>query len=207
KALSAIRIAEELTAEGVPAVPVFWMATEDHDLDEVRHVSLFKTGKLTRFELPPEGLPGRPVGRVKLGAAIEEIAKRASDLLAGPGSAEVAGYLQQSYRPEETYGSAFGKLFARVFAEQGLILLDPLDPRLHNIAAPVYRQALADRDALNEKLLRRGAELEAAGYEPQVKVSTSSTLLFCVQSEQRQAILARAEANGPGGNGFMAGEH
>ena len=48
KALSAIRMAEELTEAGVPAVPVFWMATEDHDLDEVRHVSWFHSGKLTR---------------------------------------------------------------------------------------------------------------------------------------------------------------
>ena len=68
KALSAIRIAEELTAEGIDAVPVFWMATEDHDLDEVRHVSFFKSGKLTRFELPGEGTAGRPVGWVRLGA-------------------------------------------------------------------------------------------------------------------------------------------
>ena len=54
KALSAIRIAEELSEAGIPAVPVFWMATEDHDLDEVRHVSWFQAGKLTRFELPAE---------------------------------------------------------------------------------------------------------------------------------------------------------
>src|ERR1700758_3337255 len=68
KALSAIRIAEELTASGIDAVPVFWMATEDHDLDEVRHVSWFKAGKLSRFELVADGAPSAPVGRVKLGA-------------------------------------------------------------------------------------------------------------------------------------------
>src|SRR5580700_3091049 len=70
KALSAIRMAEELTEAGVPAVPVFWMETEDHDLDEVRHVSWFQSGKLTQFELPTEAAPGRPVGQVRLGAEI-----------------------------------------------------------------------------------------------------------------------------------------
>ncbi len=194
KALSAIRIAEELSEAGVPAVPVFWMATEDHDLDEVRHVSWIKGGKLTRFELPPDGeTPGRPVGRVKLGGGIAEITKVAAELLIGPGSQAIGQILQESYGPEETYGSAFGKLFARVFAEQGLILLDPLDTRLHRIAAPVYRQALEDRDALAEKLLQRSRELEGAGFEAQVKVSESSSLLFRFQDGLRQPIAA---ANG-----------
>ncbi len=58
KALSAIQIAHELTQSGVDAVPIFWMATEDHDLDEVRHVSWFHAGKRTRFELPAEEQPG-----------------------------------------------------------------------------------------------------------------------------------------------------
>ena len=202
KALSAIRIAEELTEAGVDAVPVFWMATEDHDLDEVRHTSFFRSGKVTRFELPvPDGTAGRPVGRVKLGVAGEELARQAAELLAGPGSATVAQWLQESYRADETYGSAFGKLFARVFAERGLILLDPLDARLHRIAAPVYRKALEDRDALSERLAQRGKELERAGFEPQVKVGATSTLLFRFEpnSGARTAIVAQ---NG----GFKCGD-
>jgi bacillithiol biosynthesis cysteine-adding enzyme BshC len=208
KALSAIRIAEELTAEGIDAVPVFWMATEDHDLDEVRHVSFFKSGKLTRFELPGEGTAGRPVGRVRLGAQADEITKAAAEMLGGTSSAEVASFLLESYRADETYGSAFGKLFARVFAEHGLILLDPLDARLHKIAAPIYRKALEDRDALSEKLLGRGKELEAAGYEPQVKVSATGTLLFHIKDDVRQPIVAKINGNAEGGNtgGFKSGE-
>src|SRR6266404_5579046 len=62
KAVTAIRLAEELSKAGIPAVPIFWMATEDHDLDEVRHVTWFDSGKLTRFELPGDGV--RPVGGV-----------------------------------------------------------------------------------------------------------------------------------------------
>jgi len=208
KALSAIRIAEELTAEGIDAVPLFWMATEDHDLDEVRHVSFFKSGKLTRFELPGDGTAGRPVGRVRLGTQVDEIAKAGAELLSGSSSAEVGRFLQESYRADETYGSAFGKLFARVFAEDGLILLDPLDARLHKIAAPIYRKALEDRDALSEKLLGRGKELEAAGYEPQVKVSAANTLLFHIKDDVRQPVVAKSNGNAESGNsgGFKSGE-
>jgi len=206
KALSAIRMAEELSEAGVPAVPVFWMATEDHDLDEVRHVSWFQSGKLTLFELPAEATPGRPVGQIRLGAEIAGMAKMASELLTGPGAEAVAKALLESYTPEETYGSAFGKLFARVFAEYGLILLDPLDVRLHRIATPVYRKALEDRDELSAKLLERGKDLEAAGFDPQVKVTPEGTLLFRMKDGLRQAIVY-VPGNWAGSSGkFKSGE-
>ena len=190
KALTAIQIAQELTDSGIDAVPVFWMATEDHDLDEVRHVSWFNNGDLVRFELPGETTPVRPVGQLPLGPRVEEIAKNAAGLLTGPASEAISQALLQSYRPEETYGSAFAKLFANTLSERGLILLDPLDSRLHRVAAPIYRKALEDRDTLNEKLLQRGKDLERAAFEVQVKVTTKSTLLFTLRDSARQPILA-----------------
>src|SRR5260370_6765992 len=167
KALTAVQIAEELTRGGIPAVPVFWMATEDHDLDEVRHSTWFDQGKLVRFELPAGEETGRPVGGIPLGAQIDRFGQEVADLLANQGSDLLAQYLTESYRPEETYGSAFGKLFARLFAQQGLILIDPLDAGLHKIAAPLYQHALAARDELNEKLLQRGKDLYRAELETQ----------------------------------------
>lgn len=193
KALTAVQIAEELTRGGIPAVPVFWMATEDHDLDEVRHTTWFDNGKLVRFELPAAGHSGEPVGRIPLGAEIEPLVQEAAEMLANQGSDLLAQYLIESYRPEETYGSAFGKLFARLFAQQGLILMDPLDAGLHKVAAPLYQHALAGRDALNEKLLQRGKDLDRAGFDAQVKVTSRSTLLFRMDEGGRQVVTASAE--------------
>jgi bacillithiol biosynthesis cysteine-adding enzyme BshC len=194
KALTAVQIAEELTRDGIPAVPVFWMATEDHDVDEVRHTTWFDSGKLVRFELATGVETEGPVGRILLGAQIEPLAREAAGLLANHGSDLLAQYLIESYGPEDTYGSAFGKLFARLFAQQGLILMDPLDAGLHKVAAPLYQHALADRDALNEKLMQRGKELEHAGFDATVKVTSKSTLLFSLKDGSRHVITAsRAE--------------
>ena len=186
KALTAIQAAESLTSSGIEAVPVFWMATEDHDLDEVRHVTWFHEGELQRFELPKPEHDAVPVGRIRLGAEVEELVRRAQPLL----GETFGGYLHETYIPEATYGSAFAGLFARIFADLGLILLDPLDDRLHQIAAPILRQALGCRDELNDDLLRRGKALESAGYEPQVKVTSRSTLLFSLTSGKREVITA-----------------
>jgi bacillithiol biosynthesis cysteine-adding enzyme BshC len=200
KALTAVQIAEELTSAGTPAVPVFWMATEDHDLEEVRHATWFDQGKLIRFELPvATAEPGRPVGGIPLGAQIEPLAREAAEVLSNQGSDLLAQFLTESYRSNETYGSAFGKLFTRLFAPHGLILMDPLDPGMHQVAAPLYQHALAERDALNEKLLQRGKELDRAGYDAQVKVTSRSTLLFYMGGGVRQVVTASADK-------FQAGE-
>ncbi len=188
KAVSAIQIAQELTKAGVDAVPVFWMATEDHDLDEVRSSTWFHQGKLTRFELPGNGDAGQPVGRIELGAQVAEMTHEAARILTAAGGEFVAGIFRESYGAQETYGSSFGKLFARLFAEQGLILLDPLDAGLHRVAREVLRRAVEERDELSEALLARGKELDKAGFAAQVKVTAKSTLLFNMRTGTRQPI-------------------
>ena len=80
-----------------------------------------------------------------------------------------------------------------------MILLDPLDERLHRVAAPILHRALAERDELNELLLKRGKELEHAGYAVQVNVTSRSTVLFSLCGGQRQVI---SSANGQ----FVSGQ-
>ena len=201
KAISAIQAAAELTAAGIDAVPVFWMATEDHDVDEVRHVDLFGDGKLHHFELPKPANEAVPVGKILLGSQMDELVAQASALLAGPDGPSLVQLLHNSYIPTATYSSAFATLFTQVFAAQGLILLDPLDEKLHRIAAPILRAALAEREALNEALLHRGKELQHAGYDVQVNVTTRSTLLFSLAGGKRQVI--STNSNGK----FVSGEH
>jgi bacillithiol biosynthesis cysteine-adding enzyme BshC len=188
KALSAIATARELTNQGIEAVPVFWMATEDHDVDEVRQSTWFHDGTLRRFVLSAPAEESVPVGRIPLGADISAIVGEATAQFGNSHAAEISKLLRVTYTPDATYGSAFAKLFAKIFAEHGLILLDPLDPELHRIAMPVLHDALQHRDELNDKLLKRGKDLERAGYSAQVKVTSRSTLLFCLDHAKRQVI-------------------
>ncbi len=190
KALTAIEAARELSLAGVEAVPIFWMATEDHDVDEVRHATWFHDGKLTNLILPPPADEGRPVGQVQLGAEIERLLAEIQDSFGGPGGGELLELLRSCYSPQNTYGSAFGRLFAKLFSPLGLILLDPLDPKIHALGAPILHAALERRDELNEALLLRDKEIEKAGYAPQVKVTAKSTLLFALHDGKREVISA-----------------
>ena len=123
KALTAAKLAEQATQAGVNTVPVFWLATEDHDLAEVNHVSIPGTNAYPRkLTTPTHGVEDAPVGTIVFGPEIEKVVEEAAALL---GETELTGMLRESYRPGETFGSAFAKLFARLFADWGVVLLDP----------------------------------------------------------------------------------
>ncbi len=192
KALSVVRCAEETTSRGTDAVPVFWLATEDHDLAEVNHSFWNTRNGLARYELPakPEDA-GRHVGEVVLGDAIEPLVATAAQTLEGSYAEHVARALRESYTRGETYGSALGKLMARLLAGRGIVFIDPLDVRFHRLAAPVYLRALDEAGPLREALLARSKELDSAGFHDQVKVTHESTLLFYKVAGRREPLRSR----------------
>ena len=192
KALSAVRCAEEATRRGIEAVPIFWLATEDHDLIEVNHSCWSTRSGLTRYQWPaPPEDSGRRVGEIVLGRAIEPLVGGAAQILEGPFAAEVSRSLHESYTPHDTYGSAFGKLMARLLAGRGMIFLDQLDPRFHRLFVPSFSRVAQRADPLREGLLSRSKELERSGFHSQVKVTPETTLLFWSAAGRREAVRSR----------------
>jgi bacillithiol synthase len=186
KVLSAIKRAKQLTDAGLDCVPVFWLATEDHDFAEVSHNTLRGSdGSLHPVAIPPTAAEGTPVGKIAIGEQGSETIREAAKLLAESPFRE---WLVECYQSKETLGSAFGKLFARIFADFGLILLDPSDPALHQLTAPIYRDAAARSAEIVEALQERGRALERAGYHEQVKVTATTTPLFIDKDGVRTPI-------------------
>ncbi len=186
KALTAVKLAEEATAAGVDAVPIFWLATYDHDLAEVNHVSIpGPDGTPQVLTTQAHDVPGAAVSAVGFGDEIVSLVEQAAVLL---GDSEATQFLRDSYRPGDTLGTAFARLYARIFAEWGVILLDASDPELSRVAEPIYRASIERADELAGALLNRGEELEAAGYHQQVKVTDSSVLLFTTRRGARTPI-------------------
>jgi bacillithiol biosynthesis cysteine-adding enzyme BshC len=185
KAASAVQLAAELSSKGVDAVPLFWLATEDHDLAEVNQVPLpAADGRMEIVTAAVKASANVPVGDVRFGAEIEPLVERAARLL----NPELSAMLHSSYRAGETFGSAFGRLFSQLFAGTGLILIQPLDQDVHAIAKPLLRSAVQRAEELDRELLRRGKQLQAAGYHEQVRVTGSSTLLFILQNGERSVM-------------------
>ena len=185
KALTAVKLAEEATAAGVEAVPVFWLATYDHDLAEVNHVSIpGPNGGLELLSTPSHDVPAAPVSQVRFGEEINPLVQQATQ------------FLRESYRTGESLGTAFARLYARIFADWGVIIIDPSDPELASVAQPIYRAAIERSGELAAGLLERGKALESAGYHQQVKVTESSVLLFTTRQGARTPISRRPSPEG-----------
>jgi bacillithiol synthase len=178
KIASVLALAQQVEQSGVECVPVFWLATEDHDLDEVNQALLLKPDfQLAPFKANTAGVAGAPVATIRFADGMNEIAAEAANLL---GESLAADYLRESYLEGDTFSNSFAKLYTRIFSDRGLILLDPADAELHRVAAPLFVDALARSAELDQAVLERNKELREGGYHEQVKVTGESTLLFAL---------------------------
>jgi len=190
KAASVLALAKQVEQAGVECVPVFWMASEDHDLDEVNQALLLTHDfQLAPFTAKTAGVGGAPVAHLRFAEGTNETVAQAAKLL---GESLAADYLRQSYAEGETFSNAFAKLYARIFSgsgrEHGLIFLDPADPELHRIAAPLFLEALQSSAELDQAVLERNQQLRDGDYHEQVKVTGESTPLFVLVDGARVPV-------------------
>jgi bacillithiol biosynthesis cysteine-adding enzyme BshC len=180
KAATAIARARHATAGGRAHASIFWLASEDHDFAEVNNVTLPTGRELARLEYASAPESAIPAGNVVLDESITPLVDRAAEIL-GPSEATEA--LAAAYRPGQTFAQAFADLYARFFAEQGLLIVDASGRDFHRLGAPVLRAGIERADEFHEALLERSKALEAAGYHTQVAVAPQSSLLFLIDDK------------------------
>ena len=187
KALTAVRLAAHLSEQGIPAVPMFWLATEDHDVAEVNHTFVFGPDhRPIQLSVSANGGSERPVGGIAI--ASPPVDRLREVLAAFPHGEEVAELTRAAYPDGATFGRAFRALLERLLAGRGLLFVDPLDESVRRLAAPLLQEAVRQDDGLHEKLLERGRELETAGYHAQVHVEAKTSLVFLLDGERRVAL-------------------
>jgi bacillithiol biosynthesis cysteine-adding enzyme BshC len=206
KALTAVRLAAQLTKTGIPAVPVFWLATEDHDFDEVNHCWVFDAAnRPVRLDLAGDNAARSPVGSIVVENAPLDVLRAAlSDL---PFGKETADVVAEAYASGQTLGSAFARLLRRVLGGQDLLLFDPMHPASRRLAAPLLADAVRAMPDLVARLIERGRELVAAGYHAQVRVETQTSLVFLLENGRRLALRRAGEDfQTPDGRRFSTAE-
>ncbi|HEY4360567.1 MAG TPA: bacillithiol biosynthesis cysteine-adding enzyme BshC [Bryobacteraceae bacterium] len=184
KALTAARLAEALKAHGIPAVPIFWLASEDHDFPEVSHAYTFDAAQRSvRLHVEAAHSGSQPVGGIRLPhPPLDELRQ---SLKGFPYADGVMDAVEQSYRPGATMTEGFRALLQTLLPRMGLIMLDPLDPTIRAIWAPKMAEALTAAPELKARLLERNRELAAAGYHAQVLVEPKTSLFFLLENGER----------------------
>jgi bacillithiol biosynthesis cysteine-adding enzyme BshC len=198
KAVTAIRMADELRRCGIPAAAVFWMEGEDHDLAEVTHCTVCPPSAGTHridyrgMLFGNSDMPPRSVGSLPFPESITKAVRDYTSYMADTRwKPEVQGLLESAYRPGTTFTGAFAHVLARIFRGTGLILFDPQEPDAKRLASKVFQETLRNADDIHDALVGRSRELEAAGYHSQVRIPENSTVLFLFVGQERRALERR----------------
>jgi bacillithiol biosynthesis cysteine-adding enzyme BshC len=200
KAVSAIVVANELSRNGVDAVPVFWIASEDHDLDEVSRTFVLSNESVNEIAYRPKNsITDTPVGSVLVD---DEIDRAIEQLFAAmPQTAFTDGLrdlVSSCWRPGRSWSDCFAATLARLFAEHGLVFFDPMLPAMRWLASAGFTAAIEKADEIVSAVRERCARLESLGYHAQVLVEKDHFTMFWIDETGARRALRRTA------NGFRA---
>ena len=204
KAVTAVRLAEDVErATGRPTLAVFWVASDDHDWEEVAACRILGADEeLVTLRIdPPTGRAGRSVGTTALPEGIEELLAR---FRSGAGGA-VAGApvswfaeLGAAYRPGRSFGEAFGEALRGALDGLPLAVLDSARPEVRHAASGLYRRVIEEPGAVIDAMAEGRRAVEEAGYEPALTPPAEGLQIFCDGGGGRRHVLRHAD-------GFDAG--
>jgi bacillithiol biosynthesis cysteine-adding enzyme BshC len=210
KALDTIHIAAELRKRGVPAVPVFWALTDDHDLQEIARVAFPTHEGPQEFVLEGADRQNRqPVGRLVLPERLREVvdALRADKAHAHPDSDKLLDAFAARSRPGVTYGEAFIETLLDLVSPDPLLVLDPLSPEVRPATVEFFLMAVEKADALTSSLRETVARLERSGKPiPAPLPEGFAFFLIDAQGRRRVANLAEAVERVRSGEAFPSGD-
>ena len=192
KALATVKVAEDVTAAGTPLVPVFWCASEDHDLVEVTRVPL--PGPDGPVEAGPDPEPlarnRRPVGGLPVEADVAAILERArAD--AGSLADEESREALRAAHAGATYRSAFVASLSWLLGEGTLRFADAARAEEKPVLVPLAVRLVREREAVRRLLETRAAELAAAGHALQVVSEPGALPLFAIVDGERLLLRER----------------
>lgn len=182
KIISAINLAKELKHKYPEQdfVPVYWMATEDHDFDEVNHFNLF--GNKVELEKTQEGA----VGKMKL-FGIDKVFTQLTELLGNrPEAEKIISVFKKHYTAENTFAQATRGVVNALFGEYGLVIIDGDDKALKQLMFNEFKDELLNHN--NYKTINDTTEqLVSLGYKAQI--TPREINLFYLQDNLRERIV------------------
>jgi len=190
KAITAIRLAQRLDRPERPVVAVFWVASQDHDAAEIDHAWLLSRDEaLGRLSLPfPADLPsGRTPWR---GEWTDVVSERLRAVYGDdPRAAEARALARSACEAGGTVADVFSRTMSSLFGDDGLVILDPMRPRIAQRFAGVLRHELAHPTVGPDAIRDAADALKARGLRPQLGRAEDATNLFVQDGDGPRLLL------------------
>ena len=179
KAVNAILLARELDSETRPVIPVFWVASQDHDVAEV--ASTYFLGldeELRKLELP---LPqNQAIARIALKQ--EWLEQTLAFIKEIPATTEHQNWIlkevEAAFHASSNFADWFAGILLRLLGEHGLVVFDPMDINLAPLFKAQIKLELAAPLTSSEAIEQAAQKLEQLGFSPQLRRAAGATNLF-----------------------------
>lgn len=211
KAMHSLRLSERLSESlSRKAVPVFWIASDDHDLEEVKSLGLYSPdGSPFRLEYAPVTVrPGIPVGEIVLDEGVNKAIETLAARMTPGGRADAyLDMLRRAWQPGFTWGEAFARQMSGLFSHWGLVLLDPHWRGIKKLFADVMRRELENPLASSQLVNEEAEKFESAKTRRKaLRKPDDSTNLFLENEGIRTPLLWRNSSFFAGQTRFSKGE-
>ena len=194
KSLTAILLSEHLKQNlRGRVVPVFWLASDDHDFAEINHMVLLnKKNQIEKICYQPEVTSDKvPAAKIFFTSEIQSCIQRLEELTHDSEfKQEVLAHLSEAYQQGRTFPEAFAIWMTRLFKSYGLVFMDATHPGLKDLGKKVFWQEIAESSPSTQLGLEASERLSRAGYGAQVQLHEGVLNLFMGEQE-RKAIQIR----------------
>jgi len=188
KMLAVSRWAADLSAAGQPAVAVFWVATEDHDWNEVARATVPARGGPLEVDLGEDPEPLTPVGMRTLGPGVADALAAVREAMHGERYDEWLDHVAGWYRPDARFGEAFCRLMADLLGEHTPLLMDSMLPAVKAAERPWLRRLVERREAVEAAYAGADGTIAGRGYELQVHPQRGVSPLFLYAGGERRRV-------------------
>lgn len=154
KTISVIHLARKYEQQlDRPVIPIFWLADEDHDYDEVRSLSILDNDEVKTFGLPVKANHLAAVSEIELPEEVEDLRNDLkSSLLNTDFTDSLWALLDSCFKPGHTFLDAFGRFMSKLFSKHGLVLSGSNDRAIKDLTSQVLRNSITKAETIREAL-------------------------------------------------------
>jgi bacillithiol synthase len=193
KIISVIQLARQQEAKlKHPVVPVFWIAGEDHDYQEVNHIYVEKGSKLEKVGYPERVVEKKMTSHITYNKTVMK--KWLDDILVMLGETEhtnrLSSDLTKMIEEEEDIVRFFAHFVMSLFKDFGLLVIDSAYPLLRKLESRHFHHLIENSQSITDKVLEQQEEIRKNGYGTQLDISPIAANLF-IQLQDERALLER----------------
>ena len=192
KVISIIAFAKQKEVElNIPVIPIFWIAGEDHDFQEVNHIYMEKEDKIQKVTYPEKVLDKRMVTDIELNRelCLEWVEEIVSELGETDFTNDLLQFMKESIRKSKTFVDFFAHIIMELFKKEGLLIIDSGYTGLRNLEKEIFISQVEQAIKVTKSVKGMQKKLMNMDFHPSIDLSDQAANLFYYDEKYKERIL------------------